>query len=146
MGACNPPWRSFPKPRRPRPIRAWQLPEAGPVPTGQAAALEASLDRELVRALGALPVLLPIMEQLGLRELVNRHCAPAGESATDLDPGLVTVLLVANRLLAPKPLVHVEAWLAETALPELLGMEAAQGNDDRLARTLDVLTPHLVRL
>ena len=74
-------------PRHPRPIRAWHLPASAPVPVGQAAALEASLDRELVRALGALPVLLPIMEQLGLREIINRHCAPAGESPTDLDPG-----------------------------------------------------------
>ena len=40
-------------PRHPRPIRAWQLPETSPVPTGQAAALEAALDRELVRRLGA---------------------------------------------------------------------------------------------
>lgn len=130
-------------PRRPRPIRAWQLPESAPVPTGHAAAVEASLDRELVRALGALPVLMPIMEQLGVRELVNRHCALAGESPTDLDPGVVTLLLVANRLLAPLPLVHVETWLAETVLPDLLGIDAAQGNDDRLARTLDTLVPHL---
>lgn len=70
-------------------------------------------------------------------------CAPTGESATDLDPGLVTLLLVCNRLLAPQPLVHVETWLAETILPELLGIDAAQGNDDRLARTLDLLVPHL---
>lgn len=130
-------------PRRPRPIRAWQLPDAPPVPTGQAAALEAALDRELVRALGALPVLLPILEQLGLRDLVNRHCAPSGQSTTDLDPGMVTLLLVCNRLLAPQPLVHIETWLGETILPELLGIDAAQGNDDRLARTLDLLVPHL---
>jgi transposase len=130
-------------PRRSRPIRAWQLPDAAPLPTGQAAALEASLDRDLVRALGAFPVLLPVIEQLGLREIVNRQCAPSGESATDLDPGLVTLLLVANRLLAPTPLVHVEAWLGESALPDLLDIDAAQGNDDRLARTLDGLAPHL---
>jgi transposase len=130
-------------PRHPRPIRAWHLPESAPVPIGQAAALDASLDQELVRALGALPVLLPIMEHLGLREIINRHCAPAGESPTDLDPGVVTLVLVANRLLAPTPLVHVETWLAETVLPEVLGIDAAQANDDRLARTLDTLVPHL---
>jgi hypothetical protein len=130
-------------PRRPRPIRAWQLPDAPPVPTGQAALLEAALDRDLVRALGALPVLLPILEQLDLRERINQRCAPSGATATDLDPGLVTLLLVCNRLLAPQPLVHVETWLSETVLPDLLGIDAAQGNDDRLARTLDLLTPHL---
>lgn len=130
-------------PRRPRPIRAWQLPDSAPAPTGQAAALETSLDRDLVRVLGALPVLLPILDQLGLRQIINRHCAPAGETSTDLDPGLVTLLLVANRLLAPQPLVHVETWLAGTALPDLLGIDAAPGNDARLARTLDLLAPHL---
>lgn len=130
-------------PRRPRPIRAWQLPDTPPVPTGQAAALDASLDQELVRSLGALPVLLPILDQLTLRALVNRHCAPAGEHTADLDPGLVTLLLVLNRLLAPSPLVHVETWLGETVLPDLLGIDAAQCNDDRLARTLDQLVPHL---
>lgn len=130
-------------PRRPRPIRAWQLPDAPPVPTGQAAALETSLDQELVHSLGALPVLLPILEQLDLRAIVNRHCAPAGEQTTDLDPGLVTLLLILNRLLAPKPLVHVEDWLGDTVLPDLLGIDASQCNDDRLARTLDSLVPHL---
>lgn len=130
-------------PHRPRPIRAWQLPEVPPVPMGQAAALAAALDRELVRALGALPVLLPILEQLGLRERINQRCAPTSRTTSDLDPGLVILLLVCNRLLAPQPLVHVETWLAETVLPDLLGIEAEQGNDDRLARTLDLLTPHL---
>jgi len=130
-------------PRRPRPIRAWHLPDAPPVPTGQAAALDASLDQELVRSLGALPVLMPILEQLDLRAIVNRHCSPTGAQTTDLDPGLVALLLVLNRLLAPSPLVHVETWLAETVLPDLLGIDASQCNDDRLARTLDRLVPHL---
>jgi transposase len=129
-------------PRRPRPIRAWQLPAPSP-PRGQAALLEASLDQELVRALGAIPLLLPLLEQLGVREIVNRHCHPADTNSGDLDLGVVTLLLILNRLLAPRPLVHVEAWLAETVLPDLLGLDAAQGNDDRLARALDALVPQL---
>jgi hypothetical protein len=55
-------------------------------------------------------------------------------------------VLVLNRLLAPQPLVHVETWLAGTALPDLWGLEAPQCNDDRLARTLDALHPHLAAL
>ncbi len=51
-------------PARPRPIRAWNLPATAPPPTGQAAALEAALDRELVRQLGAVPLVLPLLEQL----------------------------------------------------------------------------------
>jgi hypothetical protein len=30
--------------------------------------------------------------------------------------------LVLNRLLAPQPSVHVETWLAGTALPDLRGL------------------------
>jgi hypothetical protein len=109
---------------------------------GQAAATEAALDRELILHLGALPLLVPLLDRLGLREVVNRHCHPDGSTPGDLDAGLVTGVLVLNRLLAPQPLVHVETWLAGTALPDLWGIEAARGNDDRLARTLDALAPH----
>jgi transposase len=130
-------------PHRAHPIRAWRLPETAPVPTGQAALVEAAVDRTLVRTLGALPLLLPLFEQLGLREMINRRCHPADATTRDLDLGLVTVVLVLNRLLAPQPLVHVETWLATTVLPDLLGLDAAQCNDDRLARALDALVPHL---
>src|SRR5207249_4004939 len=128
-------------PRRARPIRAWALPTAGSpaTATGQAASVAAALDQELVRALGALPLLLPLLERLGLREAVNRRCHPEGRLTGEVDLGLVTLVLVLNRLLAPKPLVHVETWLAGTALPDLVGVAAAQCNDDRLARTLDGL-------
>ncbi len=130
-------------PARPRPIRAWNLPATAPPPTGQAAALEAALDRELVRQLGAVPLVLPLLEQLDFRAVVNRRVHPQGTQTTALDLGTVLQVLVLNRLLAPKPLVHVETWLAETVLPDLLGLDAAQCNDDRLARALDAVHPHL---
>lgn len=92
---------------------------------------------------GAIPLLSPIIEHLGVGELINRRCHSTSSDTADLDLGLVTLLLILNRLVAPQPLVRVEAWLAETVLPELLGIDAAQGNDDRLARALDALVPHL---
>lgn len=131
----------MPRPRRP--IRARRLPEQGPVPTGQAAVLVAQLDRELVRALGAVPLLVAIFERLGLREAINCRCHRDGTGTSDLDLGLLTLVLVLNRLLGPKPLVYVETWLAQTALPALLGRQADQLNDDRLARALDALVPQL---
>jgi len=131
--------------RRVRPIRAWQLPQTAPAPQGDAALVDAVLEQHLVHTLGALPLLLPLLERLGLREVVNQQCQPAGSGA-DLDVGLVALVLVCNRLLAPQPLVHVEEWLEQTALPELLGFAAGQVNDDRLARTLDALVPHLDQL
>jgi len=130
-------------PRRPRPIRAWHLEEAPPAASGQAAALEATLDQELVHQLGAVPLLLPVLERLGLRERINQRVHPTGTQPADLDLGRVTEVLVLNRLLAPQPLVHVEGWVSKTVLPDLLGLTAAQCNDDRLARSLDALAPHL---
>ena len=129
--------------RRARPIRAWTVAETPPVPEGQAAVLDAALDRALVRSLGALPALLPLCERVGLREIVNRRCYPEGDAPEDLDVGTVTLILALNRLQAPQPLVHVEEWVGQSVLPDLLGIEADQCNDDRLARTLDTLLPHL---
>jgi hypothetical protein len=129
-------------PHPPRPIRAFRLPAQRAPSFGQAAAAEAVLDRELILHLGALPLLLPLLQRLGLREVVNRHCPPDGSTPGDLDAGLVAGVLVLTRLLAPQPLVRVETWLAGTALPDLWGLDAPQCNDDRLARTLDALAPH----
>jgi transposase len=130
-------------PRTPRVIRAWRLPAERAPNRGHAAALEATLDQELILHLGALPLVLPVLDRLGLRARINRRCHPTDTTLADLDLGLVTSVLVINRLLAPKPLVHVETWLAGTALPDLWGLDAVQCNDDRLARALDALYPHL---
>lgn len=128
-------------PRRPRPPRPLPSLAAAPEPaSGQAADFVAAVDAQVIQVLGTLPLLLPLFERLGLRESVNRH---VGHLAADHDAGLVVLLLCLNRLLAPRPLVHVESWLAQTALPALLGVEAESCNDDRLARTLDLVAPHL---
>jgi hypothetical protein len=87
--------------------------------------------------------LLPLCAQLGLREIVNRRCYPEGAGPEEIDVGCIVLVLILNRLVAPQPLVHVEAWLAGTLLPDLLGLDAAQCNDDRLARTLDTVVPHV---
>jgi hypothetical protein len=50
--------RAADRARRPRPVHAWQLPEQAPVPTDQAAVLDAQLDHLLVRKLGVLPLLV----------------------------------------------------------------------------------------
>ena len=120
-----------------------RLPESVPVAQGQAAVVEGALDQALVRSLGALPVLLPLWQELGLSESVNRRCDPRGEGPEASDVGRMALVLILNRLQAPQPVVHVETWLASTMLPELLGLEAEQCNDGRLARTLDALLPHL---
>jgi len=81
-------------PHPPRPIRAWRLPAQRAPSRGQAATAEAALDRDLIPQLGAMPLLLPLQDRLGLREVVNRHCHPTGGTQGELDVGLVTGVLL----------------------------------------------------
>ncbi len=92
--------------------------------------------------MGALPLLYPILEALGVRQTVN-ELVP---TEADIDLGRVVLLLTLNRLLAPQPLYQVQDWLAETVLPEVLGLAPAQAYDNRLGRALDRLYPHLGEL
>ena len=92
--------------------------------------------RELVvKRLGALPVIVDYLERLGVKERVDA-LAPVREVA-HLTNGEVVVALVANRLTAPRPLYDIEAWAAEWAVEETLGIRPAALNDDRLGRCLD---------
>jgi transposase len=101
--------------------------------------LGASLTAIRPRALGALPVLLPILEALQVRAITNTLVP----SQADIDLGQVLVLLTLNRLLAPRPLYRVREWLATTALPQILALDLAQIYDMRLGRALDQFYPHL---
>ena len=95
--------------------------------------------RAVVRYLGALPVLYPLLEQLQVRTIINRYCP----TESPVDHGTVTMVLVLNRLIAPRPLYRVMDWLASTVLCDYLGVSATKFNDDRLGRTLDALAEHV---
>lgn len=88
---------------------------------------------------GALPVLYALLETLGVRQVINRHCPTQAE----VDHGTVALVLVLNRLMFPLPLSQVADWVGQTVLVAVLGLPAAKFNDDRLGRTLDALYPHL---
>lgn len=88
---------------------------------------------------GALPVLYALLETLQVRQIINRHCPTKGE----VDHGTVAIVLVLNRLMFPLPLYQVADWVGRTVLVSVLSVPAAKFNDDRLARTLDALYPHL---
>ena len=89
--------------------------------------------------LGALPLLCPILEALDLRGIVNA----VRPTEADLDLGLVTVVLVLNRLMAPQPLYWANRWLAQTVLPAALDVSPLKLYDQRLGRALEALHPHL---
>ena len=93
---------------------------------------------QLRRHLGALPVLYALLNVLRVRRIINRHCPTAAE----VDHGTVAMVLVLNRLMAPRPLSRVADWVARTVLVSALGIPASKFNDDRLARTLDAMSKH----
>jgi transposase len=93
---------------------------------------------QLRRHLGALPVLYALLEVLRVREIINRHCPTEAE----VDHGTVAMVLILNRLMAPRPLYRVADWLARTVLIYTLGVSAEKFNDDRLGRTLDAISQH----
>jgi hypothetical protein len=95
--------------------------------------------QRLVRSLGALPILVVLLERLHVRQIINRHCP----TQSALDHGAVALVLVLNRLMAPRPLYKIVDWLATPLIAEHLGFPKEKFNDDRLGRTLDVLAEHL---
>ena len=91
---------------------------------------------QLRRHLGALPVLYALLEVLRVREIINRHCPTTAE----VDHGTVAMVLILNRLMAPRPLYKVADWLTRTVLVYTLGVPVEKFNDDRLGRTLDAIS------
>jgi transposase len=93
------------------------------------------------KRLGALPVVSEFTRRLDLAGIVDAVC-PGGASA-HVTHGQVIEALVANRLTSPAPLVRVEDWARCWAVEEVFGIEPGLLNDDRLARALDAIAPHL---
>jgi transposase len=104
------------------------------------------LGREIIglypRKIGGLPLVYPVMQDLRIGEMTNRLVP----SQADIDLGRIVELLTLNRLLAPTPLYGVAEWLAETVLPEFMGILPGQVYDNRLGRALDRLYPALGEL
>ncbi len=94
------------------------------------------------RQIGAIPLVYPILADLGVRQITN-DLVP---TEADIDMGRIVLLLTLNRLLAPQPLYHVQDWLAETVLPQVLDIAPEKAYDNRLGRALDRLYPHLGEL
>lgn len=93
------------------------------------------------KSLGALPVVAAFEKRLDIAGIIDRLC-PVRDVAVATH-GQVIEALVANRLTAPAPLVHVEDWARAFAVPEVFGVDAGTLNDDRVGRALDAIAPHL---
>jgi transposase len=93
------------------------------------------------KLLGALPVVAEFCRRLDLQGIVDRAC-PVREVAR-VTHGQVIEALIANRLTSPRPLLRVEEWAREWAVPEVFGIAPDALNDDRVGRALDALAPEL---
>jgi len=102
---------------------------------------EIAVVRVLEKRLGALPVAAEFGRRLRIAEIVDELC-PVRPVAL-ITHGEVIEALVANRLTAPAPLLRVHEWAAAMAVEEAYGISPELLNDDRIARALDAVAPHL---
>ena len=86
---------------------------------------------------GAMPLVVPVLERLDVAGIVDRACPMRGRA--HLTHGEVIAALVANRLTAPRPLYDVAGWANTYATNDWLGTPGALLNDDRLGRALDAM-------
>ncbi|WP_326770349.1 IS1634 family transposase (plasmid) [Streptomyces sp. NBC_01591] len=102
------------------------------------------IESVVTKRLGALPVAAEFLRRLDVAGIVDALCPP--DPRAELTHGQVIEVLVANRLTAPAPLFRVGDWARSWAVEEVFGVEADLLGDDRLARALDAIAPHLDRL
>jgi transposase len=85
--------------------------------------------------LGPLALVQPLLEQLDVAAVIDRHL-PA-DPQQEFSHGRVLRLLVAARLCRPTALVNVAAWAEQSGADILWDIPADKLNDDRLGRALD---------
>ena len=91
--------------------------------------------------LGSLPVIASFCRRLDIAGITDK-LVPIRPVAS-LTVGQAVEAMVCNRLTSPAPLVHVQGWARDWAVPEILGIPALALNDDKLGRTLDAIAPRL---
>jgi transposase len=87
---------------------------------------------------GALPVIAEFCEQLQLRKIVNDTVPWEG----DVPLGDLVEILVANRLLEPKPLYKLGSWATKATLAQFYNLTEEMLHDDRIGRALERLAVH----
>lgn len=85
--------------------------------------------------LGPLAVLAPLLEQMDVAAIIDRHLPP--DPQREFSHGQVLRMLLGARLSQPLALVNVASWAEESGAEYLWGIPADKLNDDRLGRALD---------
>ena len=98
-----------------------------------------STEVEIVHATSCGPAALwlGLLRRMRLRGTIDALCP----TESPISNGTLAELLVLNRLLSPKPLVHIGRWVGDSGLDVLLGLDPSHVNDDRIGRMLDALAP-----
>jgi len=85
--------------------------------------------------LGPLAVVAPLLEQMDVAAIIDRHLPP--DPQLEFSHGQVLRLLLGARLSQPLALVNIPGWAEESGAEYLWGIPADKLNDDRLGRALD---------
>src|SRR5829696_2282766 len=87
---------------------------------------------------GALPVIARFCDRLQLGRTVDAAVPWEG----DVPLGDLVEILVANRLLDPKPLYKLGSWASRSTLADFYNLTEQQLHDDRIGRALERLADH----
>ena len=87
---------------------------------------------------GALPVIARFCDRLQLGRTVDATVPWEGE----VPLGDLVEILVANRLLDPKPLYKVGSWATKATLAHFYNLTEQQLHDDRIGRALERISDH----
>ena len=90
---------------------------------------------EEVVNLGPLALIQPLLDQLDIASIIDRHLPP--DPQLEFSHGQVLSLLLAARLCQPTALINLPAWAHKTGADILWNLSADKLNDDRLGRALD---------
>jgi transposase len=85
--------------------------------------------------LGPLALIHPLLERLGVADVIDQHLPP--DPQLEFSHGRVLSLLVAARLARPTALVNVAEWAEQAGADLLWNIPPDKLNDDRLGRALD---------
>jgi transposase len=94
-----------------------------------------SLQADEVVNLGPLALIQPLLEQLDVASIIDRHLPP--DPQLEFSHGQVLSLLLAARLAQPTALVNIADWAEKCGADILWNIPADKLNDDRLGRALD---------
>ena len=95
---------------------------------------------EEVVNLGPLALIQPLLDQLDIASIIDRHLPP--DPQLEFSHGQVLSLLLAARLCQPTALINLPAWAERTGADILWNLPADKLNDDRLGRALDAFFDH----